>query len=529
MSPTMQRRTFLAASAASSLQIAHANDTIRVGVIGCGGRGSYEMRVCRSLKNVRIAAVADVYPPLAQKAVREQAPGAEAYTDFRRILDRSDIDAVFVSTPDHWHAPASILAMQAGKDVYCEKPLTHNIREGRVMTAAARRYNRIVQTGSQQRSAPHYARVCELVRSGYIGKVSMVEAWNYLNQSPAGYGNPPDSDPPAGLNWDLYLGPAPKVPYNRNRFHWNYRWFWDYSGGWMTDWGAHHIDIVHWAMNVDAPLAVTAAGGRFASNDNTETPDTLETLFAYPGFTARYSLRLGNARRSADRPYGITFYGDRGSITVDRASYEVVPEIEVEAQSASFDRLEAFLQGGETAAYVGLNRPSNPKRTPRCEPIKETGIRLDPPIQEAHVQNFFDCMRSRKLPVADVEIGHRTVTACHLGTIAYRTGRVIRWDRDKEQIIGDPEAQQLTTRSLPQTLRPPRGESMITRRELSPAQPPLPHSTQRRNTRPNSPDKPMSGPNTSIARRRNSPSTAKRCSPPSPAPATRTWNCSRPS
>jgi predicted dehydrogenase len=445
----MQRRTFLAASAAtaaSSLNVANANDTIRVAVIGCGGRGSYEMRVCRGLPNVRIVAVADVWQPLVDKAVREQAPGADGVTDFRRLLDRKDIDAVFVSTPDHWHATASILAMQAGKDVYCEKPLTHNIREGRVMTTAARRYGRIVQTGSQQRSAPHYAHVCELVRNGHIGKVSMVDCWNYLNQSPDGYGSPPDSDPPPGLDWDLFLGAAPKVPYNRNRFHWNYRWFWDYSGGWMTDWGAHHLDIIHWAMGVDAPVAVNASGGRFVCKDNCETPDTLETLFTYPGFTARYSLRLANARRSEDRPYGITFYGDRGTITVDRASYEVIPEIEVEGQSSSFDRLEAFLKGGESAAYTGLNRPQNPKRTPRCEPMKETGIRLDPPVQEAHVQNFFDCMRSRKQPVADVEIGHRTVTACHLGTIAYRLGRTVKWDREHEQMIGDPEAQQMTTR-----------------------------------------------------------------------------------
>jgi predicted dehydrogenase len=444
----MERRSFIAtATALASGRALGANDRLRVGVIGCGGRGSYEMRVCRSLKNVEVAAVADVWQPLVDKAIREQAPGARGYLDFRRMLEDKDIDAVFVSTPDHWHALASVLAMQAGKDVYCEKPLTHNIREGRIMVNAARKYGRVVQTGSQQRSAPHFRRIVELIQAGHIGKVHFIECWNSNNIAPNGYGNPPDTETPPGLNWDLFLGPAPKVPYNRNRFHFNYRWFWDYSGGWMTDWGAHHIDIIHWAMGVDAPLAASASGGRFACNDNCETPDTLETLFDYPGFTARYTLRNGNAQRLFGRPYGMAFYGTKGTIVVDRASYEVLPEIEVEGARGDFDRVEAFLKGGESAAYVGLNRPSAPKRTPMCEPLSETGIRLDPPVQEAHVQNWLDCIRSRQRPVAGVEIGHRTVSACHLGVIAFRLNRKVRWDLRNEAISGDAEAQRMTTRT----------------------------------------------------------------------------------
>ena len=362
------------------------------------------------------------------------------------MLERKDLDAVFVSTPDHWHAPAAVMAMQAGKDVYCEKPMTHNIREGRVMVNAARKYNRIVQTGSQQRSAPHFRKICEMIQSGYVGKVSLVEAWNFGNMSPRGYGAPPDTDPPKGLDWDLFLGPAPKVAYNRNRFHFNYRWFWDYSGGMMTDWGAHHMDIVHWAMGVDAPLSVAASGGRFVCRDNTETPDTLTTVFDYPGFTARYTYRAANGFTMHGRSYGMAFYGDKGTLLVDRASYEVIPEVDVEGQASDFDRVEAFLKGGEGAAYTGLNRPAEPRRTPKCEAVKETGIRLEPSVQEAHVGNWLSSIRTRQQPIADVEIGHRTVTACHLGVIAYRLGRKINWDARNEVVTGDAPAQKMTTR-----------------------------------------------------------------------------------
>ena len=444
----MQRRDLIKSAVAAPFisRALGANDRIVVGQIGCGGRGTYEMQVCSRIPGVEIAAIADVYDPLIKRGLKTAGPRAEGYRDFRRILDRKDIDAVFVSTPDHWHALATVLACQAGKDVYCEKPLTHNIREGQVMVKAARRYNRVVQTGSQQRSAPHFAKVVELVRGGHIGKVSQVDFWNTVNQAPNGYGKPPDSAPPESLDWDMFLGPAPKVPYNRNRFHFNFRWFWDYANGWMTDWGAHHVDIVHWAMGVDAPLSAQSLGGKYVCDDNTETPDTFTTLLEYPGFLARYTLRTANARRPENRMYGMAFFGTKGTIVVDRSGYEVIPESDMEGLSTDFDRIDAFLQGGPDAAYVGLNFKWNGKLTPRCEAMKETGIKMEPAIQEVHVKNFLDSVRSRQKPVADVEIGHRTVTACHLGVIAYRLGRKIRWDAAAEKIIGDPEAQAMTSR-----------------------------------------------------------------------------------
>ncbi len=440
----MERRSFLRGGVGAA--VLGANDRLRVAQIGCGGRGSYEMRVCSGFPDVEIVAVADVYPPLIEKARATLGGKPEGYADFRRILDRKDIDAVFVSTPDHWHAIPSILACQAGKDVYCEKPLTHTIREGQAMVKAARRHKCVVQTGSQQRSARHFQKVVELVQGGHIGKVSLVECWNAGNDAPNGYGNPPDEPAPQGLDWDMFLGPAPKVPYNRNRYHFNYRWFWDYSGGMMTDWGAHHFDIVQWAMNVEGPLSASAVGGRFCSRDNCQTPDTLMTVLEYPGFIARYMLRQGNAAALFGRTYGMAFHGTNGTLVVDRSGYEVLPEIEIEGRTSDFDRLEAFLKGGERAAYTGLNRKAEPKRTPRCEPLKELGLKIDPECQIAHVRNFLDCVKSRKRPVAEVEIGHRSITACHVGVIAYKLGRTVRWDVASERFPNDAEAQAMTTK-----------------------------------------------------------------------------------
>ena len=284
----MERRDFMKgvlAAASGGLfagKVLGANDRIRIGQIGLGGRGKYEYEVCMQNPGCEIVAVADVYQPLVDLAVRRLGNKVSGYTDFRRILDRKDVDAVFISTPDHWHAIPSIMACQAGKDVYCEKPLSHTIEEGRRMVNAARKYNRVFQTGSQQRSAPHYRKIVELIHSGYIGKVAMVECWNMMNEYPEGQGNPPDSDPPSGLDWDMFLGPAPKRPYNRNRFIYTYRQFWDYAGSMMADWGAHHMDIVHWAMGVDAPKSAAAIGGKFVMQDDRETPDTFAGEFEIP-------------------------------------------------------------------------------------------------------------------------------------------------------------------------------------------------------------------------------------------------------
>jgi predicted dehydrogenase len=458
----LQRREFMKTAAGAATLVAApfvgdvrgANDRIVIGQIGLGPRGKYALALCQSLPDVRVAAICDVYKPLVDGTLPMLQQKADGYQDFRRVLERNDIDAVIVSTPDHWHAPICILACQASKDVYVEKPLTHTIEEGRRMVQAARKHGRVVQTGSQQHSAEHYRKIVELIRQGYIGKVTLVECWNVMNVCPEGLGNPPDSEPPAGLDWDLYLGPAPVRTYNRNRFVQTWRWFWDYGCGWATDWGAHHFDIIHWALDVDAPLAATAAGGKYCIQDNSETPDTLTACLKYPGFSARYTARWGNGRLLEGRPSGITFYGSKGTLVVDRSSYDVIPEIK-SATPWDIDNVERTLRVELTnkpdIRVRDPVQPSRPLPMPLCQPIKQTGITIDPECQIAHMRNWLDCIRTRQRPVADVEIGHRVATACHLGVIAYKTGREIHWDREKETIIGDTEAQRLTSK----TYRPP--------------------------------------------------------------------------
>jgi predicted dehydrogenase len=439
----MQRREFVATLAGSAM--AAAGEPVRVGIIGVGSRGTYELEVCSRLKDAKVVAIADVYQPLVDKAVAYTKGEAAGYQDFRRILERKDIDAVFVSTPDHWHAPIAIMACQAGKDVYCEKPLSHTMHEAQMMVKAARKYNRVVQTGSQQRSAPHFQKVVELIQRGHIGKISSIECWNTENDMPEGAGAPPDGAPLPGLDWEMYLGPAPKVAYNRNRYIWNYRWFWDYSGGMMTDWGPHHMDIIQWAMKVDGPLSASAVGGRYCLKDNCQTPDTLMTIFEYPGFVVRYSMRMGNSRRIEARPNGIAFYGTNGTLIVDRSSWEVVPE-NAPRYPNDFDRIEAFLKDGNVAWPAGYDRTKRVAAAPKCEAMGETGLKIDPSCQEAHVQNFLDCVRSRQRPVADVEIGYRSVSACHAGVIAYKLQRKVLWDAKEETFPGDAAAQALMTK-----------------------------------------------------------------------------------
>ena len=243
----------------------------------------------------------DVYGANLAKAAA-LAPKAAQVKDFRAVLDDKDIDAVIIGTPDHWHALMTVMACQAGKDVYVEKPTSVAIAEGRKMVEAARKYNRVVQVGTQQRSAKHFQQAAKLVQDGGIGKVAAVRCWNVGNQSPDGIGNPPDGEPPADLDWDLWLGPAPKRPFNANRFgvvptNFSYfRWFWDYAGGMMTDWGVHLIDIVQMAMKVDAPTSVSAVGGKFCLTDNRETPDTILASYQYPGFVMTYENRTTNGR-----------------------------------------------------------------------------------------------------------------------------------------------------------------------------------------------------------------------------------------
>jgi predicted dehydrogenase len=419
------------------------SDRIRVASVGVGGMGRSNLTDFLRMKDVQVVAVCDVWAPNLQRAAKMAGSSAasadvQTFTDFRRILDMKDVDVVIVSPPDHWHAIPTILACEAGKDVYVEKPLSVTVAEGRKMVDAAVKHKRIVQMGTQQRSGAHYQEAVRLIREGKIGTITRVHTWNHGNSSPAGIGNPPDGAPPDGLDWDMWLGPAPKVPFNSNRFGFTFRWFWDYAGGMMTDWGVHHIDIVQWAMNVDAPLTAAASGGKYHLKDNRETPDTIEAVYEYPGFLMSYSNRMCNGRAINDHGYGIEFYGTDGTLFLDRAGYEIIPETTGQEKDP-------------TPAYLSEMRDAKQPLEPWERPRRMRKGRTDYAQGEgsdqhaAHVRNFLDCVKSRRKPNSDIETGHKSTVTALLGNVALRSGRKIKWD-PKTETTDSAEANKLLWR-----------------------------------------------------------------------------------
>jgi len=425
----------------SRAKVLGANNRIRCGFIGIGNMGRGNLRDFLRCENVEVVACCDVWQPNVERAI-ETVPGkAAGYKDFRQVLERKDIDVLVISTPDHWHGYMTIQACQAGKDVYVEKPLAHSIQEGRKIVEAAHKHSRVVQVGTQQRSGKHYKDVVELVQSGKLGKISRVSAWNYQNESPFGMGNFPDSDPPSGLDYEMWLGPAPKRPFNPNRFIFNFRYFWDYAGGYATDWGVHHIDTIQWAMKESAPKRVSAMGGKYHIQDNRETPDTLEVLYEYSSFLLTYSNRLLNASPLHDRSYGIAFYGTDATLVLDRSGYDVLPETR-----GTFESPEAFYKREIEAAKQ--NRFPNPWGSARDIWVgRAATIRGEGSDQHlAHVRNFLECVQTRKRPASDVETTHSSTATTHLANIAFRTGRTIQWNSEKEQIENDADAAKLLGR-----------------------------------------------------------------------------------
>jgi predicted dehydrogenase len=341
----------------------------------------------------------------------------DEYKDFRQIIDRKDIDVVLVCTPDHWHALPTIMACEAGKDVYVEKPLATSISEGRAMVNAARKYNRIVQVGTQQRSSDHTRDAIDFLRSGELGKVRLIRTWAYLDWKGEMPGKP-DSEAPPEVDYDFWLGPRPLRPFNENRFHFNFRWFWDYSGGLMTDWGAHMIDVVNWGMEGMKPKSAMSIGGKFGyPQDGMETPDTQQAIVEFDGVTMVWEHALGVGRGPWDREHGVAFHGNNGILIIDRGGWEVLPE----------------------TTSINVSR-----RQYQMKAIPRQGSRGDDRM--SHVQNFVDCVKSREKTRADVEIAHYSVIPCHLANIAVRLNTHVQWDSEKEEIVGNAEAQKLVSR-----------------------------------------------------------------------------------
>lgn len=418
------------ATALSAGRVLGANERVRLGFIGVGNRGDQVLDAFLTHKDAEIVALSDLWQPYLDFASNKIGTRLETHKDYRKLLERRDLDAVVICTPDHWHALQMIHACEAGKDVYVEKPLSLCVAEGRRMVEAARKNKRVVQVGIHRRSSVLCREACELVRKGAIGKVTVARAFHILNETPKGIGNPPNEDPPEGFDWDAWLGPAPKVPYNRNRTFYRFRWFYDYSGGQLTNFGVHYLDLIHWGLGQEAPLAVTAMGGKYAAYDNREVPDTLEVLWQYPGNTlATFSQYNANAA-----PAGLTneveFRGTKGTLYIrsNGSSYEIVPEVlspnEVTARRPNDRAQERNYRKGAKAVIAPKKGKGDADTT-------------------HHARNFLDCIRSRNLCNCDVEIGHRETTAALIGNIALKTKSYLEWDGKNERFTNNDSANKL--------------------------------------------------------------------------------------
>jgi len=390
---------------AGTVAKAAPNERVSIAAIGVRGQGKELATSLAGLPDVDLVTVCDVDEsllPVASRAVEAiQGRAPEWEHDFRRVLDDPRIDAVVIATPDHWHALMTILACQAGKDVYVEKPVSHNILEGERMLAAARKYQRVVQTGLQQRSGAHFQSAIEYLRSGKLGRVHLAKAWTtHLRKS---IGVKKDSPTPQGVDYDLWLGPASERPFNANRFHYNWHWFWEYGTGELGNWGTHMLDIARWGLNVGLPTQISAAGGKHAFDDDQETPDTLLVNYSYPGLTITWEHRLWSNHGIEGRSTAAAFYGEFGTLIVDRGGWKVY--------------------GQKESASSGSSEIALP-----------------------HHRNFVDCIRSRSTPIADLEVGHVSSTLCHLGNIAYRVGRTVNFDSSSMTFGSDAEANALLGR-----------------------------------------------------------------------------------
>jgi predicted dehydrogenase len=408
--PAWYARELIAAEeqqAAQAKKAVAANDRILMGAIGIGSpksRGTQIMNDARRLKGVQYVAVCDVDKAHRDKAAAMIGPDCAKYHDYRELLDRPDINAVTIATPDHWHTLIALYALKKGKDVYCEKPLTLTVAEGKALVKMARETDRVFQVGSQQRSDSRFRLACELVRNGRIGKVKTVET--RIGSNPTGTFKP--APIPEGLDWDLWLGQTPMVEYVPERCHYEYRWWYEYSGGKMTDWGAHHNDIAQWGLGTDdtGPVAVEGTGEEPAKGPYSYN--------CHPNFTITDTYANGTKLICMSKgENGVLFEGEGG-------------------QRIFVDRGKLLVSG----------------RGLLDEPLPKDALRLY--ASTNHMGNFIDCVRTRKRPICDVEIGNRSVNVCHIGNIALRTGKKLKWDPVKEQ-FDDAEANKWLSREM----RPP--------------------------------------------------------------------------
>ena len=423
------RRTFLkqagggiagvtALAAAGPTAAAGANERVVLALVGCGGRGRWLAQTFSSLKGVSVAYVCDPDEGRSRTAVKAitgvSGDQPTAIHDMRKVFDDKGVDAVIIATPDHWHAPAALLALAADKHVYVEKPCGHNIREGRWMVAAARRTKRVVQVGTQSRSIQHVRRAMELLHNGAIGDVLVAKAWNSQKRANIGHASP--IDPPEGFNYDLWLGPAPYVPFQSNRHHTTWHWWYDFGTGDIGNDGVHDLDIARWGLDVrQHPSTITAIGSKYYFDDDQQFPDTQYVLYEYPGDgkighkkQLIFEQRIWSPYIQEGHENGNAFYGTKGMMIL-----------------------------GKKDGWK-LYGPKNELR----ESMPGVGLSGD-----EHYRDFLKAVRTDQRPNADIEIGHLSAALCHLGNIACRVGRMIHFDPATEKIAGDHEAERLIGRT----------------------------------------------------------------------------------
>ncbi len=415
----------LATPARAQEQKVSANDKIQIGCIGMGGMGMGDMNGFMAHPEVEVVAVSDVDSNNLDRAAAEveKKYGRKplAARDFRQVLDMKDVDAVMIGTPDHWHALPFILACEAGKDVFCEKPISHDIYEGQQMVGAAKYHKRISQINVWQRSVGFFQQAIDFARSGKMGKISVCRAWVC---GPAGIGKHPIKDPPANLDWDFWCGPAPKVPYHDTYHPGLWRLYYDFGTGMSGDWGVHMIDIVLLGMNAKSPLEVAAYGGkmRCAQDDDRDTPDTMIAAYKFPDFVMQWEIHVGGEGLDGSKVgHGSEFIGEKGKLIVDREGIKWTPYGDNPGpQDAGKD------QGGD-----------RPDRWSNAD----------------HIGEFLTNIKTRKKCIADVESVYYTTTCCHLSNVAYQVGRSIRWDGENGVVVGDKKA--METRAFKRPYRKP--------------------------------------------------------------------------
>ena len=489
----MSRRGFLGAVGASALTAASykrvlgANDRVGIGFIGFGLIGKQHIYNFKtSFKDVDRVAMCDVYKPRLEEGLAYlESPGAKGYSDFRKMYEDKNIDGVVVATPDHWHAMLTIMACAAGKDVYVEKPLTVFIDEGKWMLQARDKFKRVVVAGTQRNHNPGHLVAKKIYESGILGKIQAVRLGTSGRNIYPGFGKTLVENPPADFDYDLWLGPAPKRPYQKHRGLYHFRWFWDYSGGQLTNLGAHSVSAFLLVTGVKGPTKVASLGGRFTLEDDGETPDVQEVIYQFPEFMMTMGVREANGYRDTT---GSVIMGNKGNLVL--GSNQIVSERHgdpvnsiprflghpiggpVYTQTPAEPWIPsppavdaATAQGGGRAAggaapaaggaaargeagaraQAGAGAGRGEGAAPAAGRGAAGGGGGEDQTMNANKRDWIDCMRSRKQPFCSLEMGHRTAIICNLGNMSLRLGRTIRWDPDKEVVIGDKEAAAMCT------------------------------------------------------------------------------------